>query len=339
MIQRAIPISSGSAPEILVAQDLQKNYGPRRALQGLSFTLRAGRILGFLGPNGAGKTTSIRILTTMMEPDAGRFVVDGTSSAYPDKIRGKIGVLPENLGFPRQMTGIEYLAYFGQLYGRSAADAKRNALSLIEDVGLQQRAQSLIGSYSHGMKQRIGIARALVNDPVVVFLDEPTLGLDPRGQLELLELIQRIAKERQAGVILCSHLLAEIEKVCDDVVILNLGQVVARGTVAEVIGRVQHNILLGNELRIQVPPATVMEAKQLLEGMPAILKLVIVDEAEGILEMELVGLANGNPANAYRINNKILSVLIRGKIPILSFGVKGSRLQDVFLHLTEESIQ
>lgn len=339
MIQRAIPISSGSAPEILVAQDLQKNYGPRRALQGLSFTLRAGRILGFLGPNGAGKTTSIRILTTMMEPDAGRFVVDGTSSAYPDKIRGKIGVLPENLGFPRQMTGIEYLAYFGQLYGRSAADAKRNALSLIEDVGLQQRAQSLIGSYSHGMKQRIGIARALVNDPVVVFLDEPTLGLDPRGQLELLELIQRIAKERQAGVILCSHLLAEIEKVCDDVVILNLGQVVARGTVAEVIGRVQHNILLGNELRIQVPPATVMEAKQLLEGMAAILKLVIVDEAEGILEMELVGLANGNPANAYRINNKILSVLIRGKIPILSFGVKGSRLQDVFLHLTEESIQ
>lgn len=339
MIQRAIPISSGSAPEILVAQDLQKNYGPRRALQGLSFTLRAGRILGFLGPNGAGKTTSIRILTTMMEPDAGRFVVDGTSSAYPDKIRGKIGVLPENLGFPRQMTGIEYLAYFGQLYGRSAADAKRNALSLIEDVGLQQRAQSLIGSYSHGMKQRIGIARALVNDPVVVFLDEPTLGLDPRGQLELLELIQRIAKERQAGVILCSHLLAEIEKVCDDVVILNLGQVVARGTVAEVIGRVQHNILLGNELRIQVPPATVMEAKQLLEGMPAILKLVIVDEAEGILEMELVGLANGNPANAYRINNKILSVLIRAKIPILSFGVKGSRLQDVFLHLTEESIQ
>lgn len=339
MIQRAIPISSGSTPEILVAQDLQKNYGPRRALQGLSFTLRAGRILGFLGPNGAGKTTSIRILTTMMEPDAGRFVVDGTSSAYPDKIRGKIGVLPENLGFPRQMTGIEYLAYFGQLYGRSAADAKRNALSLIEDVGLQQRAQSLIGSYSHGMKQRIGIARALVNDPVVVFLDEPTLGLDPRGQLELLELIQRIAKERQAGVILCSHLLAEIEKVCDDVVILNLGQVVARGTVAEVIGRVQHNILLGNELRIQVPPATVMEAKQLLEGMPAILKLVIVDEAEGILEMELVGLANGNPANAYRINNKILSVLIRAKIPILSFGVKGSRLQDVFLHLTEESIQ
>lgn len=339
MVQKAVPNVSSYGSEILVAQDLQKNYGPRRALHRLSFVLRAGRILGFLGPNGAGKTTSIRILTTMMEPDAGHFLVDGISSTYPDKIRGKIGVLPENLGFPRQMTGLEYLTYFGQLYGWNTADAKRNALSLIEDVGLQQRARSLIGSYSHGMKQRLGIARALVNDPVVVFLDEPTLGLDPRGQLELLELIQRIAKERQAGVILCSHLLTEIEKVCDDVVILNLGQVVARGTVTEVIGRVQHNILLGNELRIQVPSDCVQKARQLLEGMPAILKLTVVDEEEGFVEMELVGLSNGNPASAYRINNKILSVLIRAKIPILNFGVKGSRLQDVFLHLTEEAIQ
>src|SRR4030095_10526767 len=165
------------------------------ALQGLSFSLKAGRILGFLGPNGAGKTTSIRILTTMMEPESGHFTVNGISSEFPEKIRRIIGVLPENLGFPRQMTGIEYLTYFGQLYGRTAAEAKEYGLMLLEDVGLQQRGKSLIGSYSHGMRQRIGIARALVNDPVVVFLDEPTLGLDPRGQQELLELIQRIARE------------------------------------------------------------------------------------------------------------------------------------------------
>src|SRR5512134_561230 len=248
MIDNHDSIKSDPQPEILVAEGLRKSYGPRKALQGLTFSLKAGRILGFLGPNGAGKTTSIRILTTMMEPEAGRFVIDGISSEYPDQIRRRIGVLPENLGFPRQMTGYEYLVYFGQLYGRTATEARENALTLLEDVGLQQRGKSLIGSYSHGMRQRVGIARALVNDPVVVFLDEPTLGLDPRGQQELLALIQRIARERNTGVILCSHLLSEIEGICDDVIILSSGQVVAQGPVKEVVGQVQQNVT-----RVRVP--------------------------------------------------------------------------------------
>jgi len=328
-----------SQPEILVAQDLRKSYGPRRALQGLSFSLKAGRILGFLGPNGAGKTTSIRLLTTMLEPESGHFTVDGISSDHPEQIRRRIGVLPENLGFPRQMTGLEYLIFFGQLYGRSTADARVHALKLLEDVGLQQRGKSLIGTYSHGMKQRVGIARALVNDPVVVFLDEPTLGLDPRGQQELLELIQRIARERGTGVVLCSHLLSEIENVCDDVVILNAGQIVARGTVAEVVGRVQSNIMLGNALRIQVPADAVAKAKQALKtGLPNLVKVTPVGDTEGLLRVELIESANGNTPKSHLINNNILSALIRAKIPILSFEVEGGRLQDVFLHLTEETI-
>jgi ABC-2 type transport system ATP-binding protein len=331
--------TTSSQPEVLVAQDLRKSYGPRRALQGLTFTLRAGRVLGFLGPNGAGKTTSIRILTTMMEPESGHFAVDGISSDHPEEIRRRIGVLPENLGFPRQMTGIEYLTYFGQLYGRTKTEAHEYGWVLLEDVGLNQRGKSLIGSYSHGMRQRIGIARALLNDPSVVFLDEPTLGLDPRGQQELLELIQRIARERGTGVVLCSHLLSEIENVCDDVVILNVGQIVARGTVAEVIGRVQSNIVLGNALRVQVPPDAVAKAKQALKaGLPNLLKVAPIGEMEGWLRVELVESANGNNPKTHLINNSILSTLIRAKIPILSFEVEGGRLQDVFLHLTEEAI-
>ena len=327
-------------PEVLVAEGLQKSYGPRQALQGLTFTLKAGRILGFLGPNGAGKTTSIRILTTMMEPDAGQFSIDGVSSKYPQEIRRKIGVLPENLGFPRQMTGIEYLSYFGQLYGHSTANAREFGMSLLQDVGLQQRARSLIGTYSHGMKQRIGIARALINEPVVVFLDEPTLGLDPRGQQELLELIQRIAREHGTGVVLCSHMLSEIEGICDDVVILNLGQIVARGAVAEVIGRVQRNIVLGNAVRIQVPPHFASKAKQALKAsLPHITKVIPIGEMDGWLRVELVESADGQTDKTSLINNSILSALIRAKIPILSFEAEGGRLQDVFLHLTEEAIQ
>jgi ABC-2 type transport system ATP-binding protein len=328
-----------SQPDILVAENLRKSYGPRRALQGLTFSLKAGRILGFLGPNGAGKTTSIRILTTMMEPEAGYFIIDSISSEYPEQIRRRIGVLPENLGFPRQMTGLEYLIYYGQLYGLTASESKENAHTLLEDVGLQQRGKSLIGSYSHGMRQRIGIARALVNDPVVVFLDEPTLGLDPRGQAELLELVQRIARERNTGVVLCSHLLSEIENVCDDVVILNLGQIVARGSVAEVVGRVQQNVVLRNAVRVQVPAESVAEARQILETIPNILQITPVGELEGWMRMELVPPDDGHLATAHQINNKILSALIKAKIPILGFEVEGGRLQDVFLHLTEESIK
>jgi len=331
--------SSSPQPEILLAQDLRKSYGPRHALQGLSFSLKAGRILGFLGPNGAGKTTSIRILTTMMEPESGHFVVDGISSDRPDEIRRRIGVLPENLGFPKQMTGIEYLIFFGQLYGRTTANAREYAMTLLEDVGLQQRGKSLIGTYSHGMRQRIGIARALVNDPVVVFLDEPTLGLDPRGQQELLELIQHIAQERGTGVVLCSHLLSEIENVCDDVVILNAGQIVARGTVAEVIGRVQSNIILRNALRVQVPAPFFANAKQVLKAIPNIKKVTPIGEMEGWLRLELVEPSNGDVSKAHQNNNSILSALIHAKIPILSFEVEGGKLQDAFLHLTEETIK
>ena len=222
---------------VLVAEDLRMFYGPRLALRGLSFSLRAGRILGFLGPNGAGKTTAIRILTTILEPTAGHFTVDGIRSDDPQAIRRRIGVLPESLGFNKHMTGHECLTYFGRLFGRPKAVARANADRLLKEMGLETRGKSLVGSYSRGMRQRLGIARALVNDPAVMFLDEPTLGLDPKGQQELLELIGRIARERKVAIVLCSHVLSDIEVVCDDVLIMNMGEVVARGTVAEVMDR------------------------------------------------------------------------------------------------------
>jgi ABC-2 type transport system ATP-binding protein len=189
------------------------------------------------------------------------------------------------------------------------------------------------------MRQRIGIARALLNDPVVVFFDEPTLGLDPRGQKELLELIQRIARERGTGVVLCSHMLSEIESICDDVVILNLGQIVAKGTVAEVIGRVQHNVVLRNAMRVQVPVDFVAGAKDVLTAIPNIKSVSPIGEMEGWLRLELVEPENGETSKAYQSNNTILSALIRAKIPILTFEVEGGRLHDVFLRLTEEAIQ
>lgn len=317
-----------SRSPVLVAEDLRKSYGPRAAVKGLSFTLAAGRILGFLGPNGAGKTTSIRVLTTMLEPDDGRFEVDGIGCEHPEQIRRRIGVLPESFGLPKQMTGIEYVTFFGQLYGRSARDARARGMALLEEVGLAQRTRSLVGSYSHGMRQRLGIARALVNDPAVVFLDEPTLGLDPRGQQELRELVRQIARERGAGVVLCSHLLPEVETVCDDVVILSLGEVVARGPTAEVIGKSEQNVV-----RIRVPAEMMESSQRALTAVPSIGRVSMADGMPGWLRVELNGAADRD------INNRLLDALIRADVPILSFEPQGGRLQDVFLDLTARAIK
>jgi ABC-2 type transport system ATP-binding protein len=326
--------NNGTGAQVLVAEALRKSYGPREALRDLSFFLNAGRVMGFLGPNGAGKTTAIRILTTILEPTSGRFVVDGISWQHPEEIRRRIGVLPENLGFPRNVTGLEYLTYFGQLYGQSSPDAKKRAQMLLDEVGMQARARSLIGTYSHGMRQRIGIARALVNDPVVVFLDEPTLGLDPRGQQELLGLVQRIARDRNVGVILCSHALTEIEAVCDDVIILMSGRVITTGPVNKVIRQAQQNAI-----RVRVPAVFMSQTLQTLDALPNVISVKPSSDSMGWLRVELVGPADYQASEDYYDNNDILKTLIHAKIPIQSFEAEGGRLQDVFLQLTDEGIQ
>ncbi len=243
-------------------------------------------------------------------------------------------MLPESLGFHKQTTGIECLIFFGRLYGMTYADAKATAAALIRDVGLADRAHSLVGTYSRGMRQRLGIARALINSPAVVILDEPTLGLDPRGQQELLDLVKWVARERNAGVILCSHMLAEVETVCDDVVILSAGNVVARGTTAEVIGRGRQDVGQRTSVRVQVATASIAHAERLIEALPNVLRVTHNDE-DGWLSISLVALVDGDGEDP-RITNRILEVLSRADIQILSFGAGGGRLQDVFLTLTED---
>ena len=331
--------TAGSSPgTVLLVQDLRKSYGSAPALHGLSFSLKAGRILGFLGPNGAGKTTAIRLLTTVLEPSSGHFFVDGISSDYPKEIRRRIGVLPESLGFAKHITGIECLTFFGRLYGRTAAHAQTRAMELLKEVSLDHRANSLTGSYSRGMRQRLGIARALINDPAVVFLDEPTLGLDPRGRQELLSLIQKVAQEHNTGIVLCSHGLSEIEGTCDDVVILSAGQVVAKGTVAHVIGRAQEDTIQGNAIRIHVQPPSLAEAQRILATVPEVMGVSPIVGRAGWLGVEF-RLNGENGSDGQRANNAALAALIRANIPILTLESDGSRLQDVFLQVTQDTAE
>jgi ABC-2 type transport system ATP-binding protein len=216
---------------------VEKRYGSLVAVADLSFEVAEGEILGVLGPNGAGKTTAIRVLTTILAPTRGTFAVAGIPHTRAAEIRRRIGVLPESAGYPEHQTGEEYLRYHARLYDCSRAGARAVAAVLLDEVGLADRARSLISTYSRGMRQRLGIARALVNEPQAVFLDEPTLGLDPAGQRQMLAIVRRIAQERGATVLLSTHLLAEVEETCSRVLILNRGRAVALGTVAEVAAR------------------------------------------------------------------------------------------------------
>jgi ABC-2 type transport system ATP-binding protein len=323
----------GLGSKVLRAEDLRKYYGSRRALSGLSFSLGVGRVLGFLGPNGAGKTTAIRILTTILKPSSGRFTVDGISSEYPERIRRRIGVLPENLGLPKQITALEYLNFYGELYGRSARDATSQAWALLEQVGLEQRARSLIGTFSHGMRQRLGIARALVNDPVVVFLDEPTLGLDPRGQQQLLSLTRRIAVERNASVVLSSHVLPEIESVCDDIIILSSGSVVTSGSLDEVITRARLDLDERRILRVRVPSTSVSQAKVVLESTKNVIAATPLTETPGWLRIEHeTSIGETSSSNGWDANS-VIDALIHASIPVLNVESQGGLL-DAFLQLT-----
>jgi ABC-2 type transport system ATP-binding protein len=307
------------------AHGLRKEYGGVVAVADLSFTVEPGEILGVLGPNGAGKTTAIRVLTTLLAPTRGTFTVAGLPHTDATEIRRRIGVLPESGGYPERQTGEEFLRYHARLYGHDRKGAASVADRLLADVGLHDRRRTLIAGYSRGMRQRLGIARALVNEPRVVFLDEPTLGLDPAGQRQVLSLVRGIARDRHAAVLLSTHLLAEVEEVCSRVLILNRGSVAAAGTVPEVARRAG----APRSARLRVGAEDVQTALQVLASVPAIERVDSADGQPGTLTARLAsGVRNG-------LMNDGLRALADAGVPVLSFEVEGARLSDAFLAMTE----
>jgi ABC-2 type transport system ATP-binding protein len=306
----------------LEATDLSKRYGTRTAVDGLSFTARQGDIIGLLGPNGAGKTTTIRLLTTILRPSAGSFRVAGISGDHPARIRERIGVLPESAGYPGRPTGREYLRYAARLFGRDRSRAAAVADRLLADVGLGERAGSRISTYSRGMRQRLGIARALINDPVVVFLDEPTLGLDPAGQREVLATVRQIARQRGATVVLSTHTLTEVEELCNSLVILQEGRLLAAGTVADVIAAVGTQ----RSGRLRVPAELTDAAAAALAAVPG-LGITASPDQPGVLTLDTT-------TGDQQPWDDALRALLAADIHVLSFDTDATRLNDAFLRLT-----
>jgi len=310
---------------VLSVNGIAKSYGEIEALTDLSFEVRAGEIVGLLGPNGAGKTTAIRILTTILPASRGHFSVMDIPDSQPEKIRALIGVLPESNGFPLHMTGANFLTYMGQLYGQSRSQANEKARDLLRLFGLEKAADGRITTYSRGMKQRLAIARALINDPKVLFLDEPTLGFDPKGQKEMLDVISKAAEVSQVAVILSSHLLEVVEAVCNRVIILHHGRMISEGSVADI----KQQVSVPHTCRIQMPAETIPTAISVLSTLAG-----ISAQHHNNHKDELIVSIDGASDNGEM--NTVLQHLIQANIPIEGFTKDSVRLSDAFLSMIEE---
>jgi ABC-2 type transport system ATP-binding protein len=310
------------------AHGVCKQYGSLVALDDFTLAVHPGEVLGVLGPNGAGKTTAIRILTTVIAPSRGTFSVAGVPHTRPAEIRRRIGVLPESSGYPERQRGEEYLRYHARLHGHSRRSARVVAEARLAEVGLSDRRRSLIASYSRGMRQRLGIARALVNDPEVLFLDEPTLGLDPAGQRQVLTTVRRIAGERGTAVLLSTHLLAEVEETCSRVLILNRGRIIAEGTVAEVV----RQAAAPRRGRLEVASEHAERAAAVLAGSRVVEDVAQNDGRPGSFTVVFaLAVADANGASP----NEAVRALLDAGVPLLAFELESARLSDAFLAMTE----
>lgn len=239
-------------PFAIALRGLTRHFGETLALDDVTLQVKRGEVLGLIGPNGAGKTTLVRVLAGLLRADGGELSVLGLDPyRQGDLVRQKLGVLTESAGHYRHLTGAQELAFFGRLYG--VVDPERLARHWLGNVGLGEAMHQQVGGYSTGMARRLGLARAMIHSPELLLLDEPTSGLDPGGIRHVLALLAENAKERGTTVILCSHVLSQLETVCHRYALLRRGRLVAQGTVDELAQHVKIQAAARLRLRGTVP--------------------------------------------------------------------------------------
>ena len=216
---------------LLRARELTKTFGSVRALDAVSFEIGEG-ITGLLGSNGAGKSTTLKLFLGLLEPDGGNAEVLGQDPRVSPEYRARVGYAPEHDCLPRGVSAAEFLAYLARVSGLPATAARLRASDVLRHVGLFEERYRPMGTYSTGMKQRVKLAQALVHDPLVAFLDEPTAGLDPLGRREMLDLVRRVGGEFGISIVISTHLMGDVERVCDSVVVLDAGRLLRTGAVS-----------------------------------------------------------------------------------------------------------
>ena len=300
---------------------LSKRYGAVNALDGLNLSVEEGSIFGFLGPNGAGKTTTLRILTGLANASGGEACIAGVPVTDRIATANVVGYLPEEPAFYRWMTPFEFLDHVGRIFGQPADDRKRQARQLLELVGLSEVINRRIGGFSRGMRQRLGLAQALMNDPQVLLLDEPVSALDPIGRKEVLEMIA--ALKGTATVFMSTHILADVERICDTVGIIDHGKLVTEGDRVEMLAR-YHMDTFDIEVAIGQEPA-----------LSAWLTGLKMDWIKG--KTQKGARAHITVKDVNRARSELLRLLGESKLVIQRFEVAAPDLEDVFLHLVAKN--
>ncbi|MGH2719176.1 MAG: ATP-binding cassette domain-containing protein [Actinomycetota bacterium] len=315
---RGIFLNDGTA---LAVEHLTKRFGERTAFNDVSFQVAYGEVFGFLGPNGAGKTTTVRTLGTLISPTSGSATVAGIplTAENGEKIRARISIMPESPGLYQRLTVAENLDCFARLYGIS--DAAQRIAAALKAVNLTERANDPCGSLSKGLRQRVGLARAVLNDPAVLFLDEPTSGLDPVAAREVHELINA-QRERGVTIFLTTHRLEEAERLCDRVAILNTTLRLI-GQPEELRGQLFHKSL---DVRVRTP---LEDPKAVLGGLPGV-----------------EGWSDGTPgtysltvSSPDEVAPAVARALVGAGADILSIAESRRSLEDVYLQLVNEDVE
>ncbi|HRN73135.1 MAG TPA: ABC transporter ATP-binding protein [Ginsengibacter sp.] len=214
-------------------KNLRKSYNGHEALKGISFSIQKGEFYGLLGPNGAGKTTTISIMSSILKPDSGEVIIDGMNiDTHPGQAKQLIGVVPQEIALYGDLTASENLHFWGGLYGVSSSELKKRSEEVLHLFGLYDRRNDNVKTYSGGMKRRINIAAALLHQPKILFMDEPTVGIDPQSRNLIFEVIEKLHKEGMT-IVYTTHYMEEAERFCDRIGIIDNGQIIAEGTLKE----------------------------------------------------------------------------------------------------------
>ncbi len=305
--------------DAIAVDDLKKRYGEVQALDGVSFAVREGEVFGLLGPNGAGKSTTVRVLVTLTHPDAGSASVAGRDvRTERNAVRRAIGYVPQDSGVDQFGTGRENLMLQGRVQGMSGRALRSRSDELLELVGIADAADRIVKNYSGGMRRRLDIALGLVHRPRVLFLDEPTTGLDPEARVAMWSEVSRLAEAESLTILLTTHYLEEADQLADRLAIVSQGKIVVEGTPAELKAGLQ-----GDAVHVELENGAIDAARTVLSGVGA--------RPEQVLDGRTIV---SRVENGGRALPGIISALERAGIGVASVSLSRPSLDDVYLHFT-----
>lgn len=309
---------------MLEAIHLCKSYKGNKAVQDVNIYLNSGESVGLLGPNGAGKSTTISMISTLIKPTSGEIKLNGINTIdKPGEIRKILGVVPQELALYQELSAYENLKFFGAIYKIKGRELEESIHQALEIVGLQDRKKDLVKTFSGGMKRRLNIAAALLHQPQILILDEPTVGIDPQSRNHILEMVRTLNKKEGTTVLYTSHYMEEVEQLCDRLYIMDHGEIIAAGTKAELLS------ILSTEDTIKV------EFNRMDQSfIEDVKKIDVIRKVEAShLHMKMIAEKGSN------LINKLVHLTEQHHIQMIHFQIETPSLEDVFLHLTGRTLR